>query len=77
MPNKIIFENLSDTAFVRVADLLRSAKNPNGPLPISPATFWRKVRAGTFAKPVKLSANVTAWRVGDVRACLPRSGVAA
>lgn len=36
-------------------------------LPISRATVWRKVKAGTFPKPVKLSRNITAWKVADVR----------
>ena len=30
-------------------------------------TLWRRVKAGTFPKPVKLSERVTAWRVEDVR----------
>jgi prophage regulatory protein len=29
-------------------------------IPFSPATLWRKVKAGTFPAPVKLSAGVTA-----------------
>jgi predicted DNA-binding transcriptional regulator AlpA len=36
-------------------------------VPISSATFWRKVRAGKFPAPVKLSERVTAWRAEDVR----------
>ena len=36
-------------------------------VPISGATLWRKVKAGTFPQPVKLSERVTAWRVEDVR----------
>jgi predicted DNA-binding transcriptional regulator AlpA len=36
-------------------------------LPISSATFWRKVKAGEFPAPVKLSERVTAWRCEDVR----------
>ncbi len=36
-------------------------------VPFSSATLWRKVKAGTFPAPVKLSARVTAWRVEDVR----------
>jgi predicted DNA-binding transcriptional regulator AlpA len=33
---------------------------------MSPATIWRKVKEGTFPKPVKLSAGVTAWRASDL-----------
>lgn len=36
-------------------------------VPFSPATLWRKVKAGTFPLPVKLSDRVTAWNVADVR----------
>ena len=39
-----------------------------GIIPFSRATLWRKVKAKEFPAPVKLSANVTAWRVEDVRA---------
>jgi prophage regulatory protein len=37
-------------------------------IPFSPATLWRKVKAGEFPSPVKLSMRVTAWRVEDIRA---------
>ncbi len=48
--------------FVRQADLVP------GMVPFSPATLWRKVKAGEFPQPVKLSARVTAWRLEDVHA---------
>ena len=35
-------------------------------VPFSPATLWRKVKAGTFVKPVKLSARITAWNRANV-----------
>lgn len=64
------FDALPDSAFVREAQLVRSPKRPNVPvpLPFSPPTLWRKVKAGTFPKPVKLSERVTAFNVGEVRA---------
>jgi predicted DNA-binding transcriptional regulator AlpA len=34
--------------------------------PISPASLWRKVKLGTFPKPAKLSAGITAWRNSDL-----------
>jgi len=37
-------------------------------LPFSAPTLWRKVKAGTFPKPVKLSERVTGFQVGAVRA---------
>ncbi len=66
------FDNLPDTAFIREAQLVRSPRRPGATpvLPISAPTLWRRVRDGSFPKPVKLSERVTAWRVGDVRAWL-------
>lgn len=66
------FDTLPDSAFIREAQLVRSPKRPGAPapLPFSAPTLWRKVKAGTFPKPVKLSERVTAWNVGTVRAWL-------
>ena len=36
-------------------------------VPFSAATLWRKVKAGEFPKPVKLSKRVTGWRIQEVR----------
>ena len=42
--------------------------NTRAPLiPISRSTWRRWVKAGTAPQPVKLSAGVVAWRVGDLR----------
>ena len=46
-------------------------------VPIAPATLWRWVRAGTFPKPVKLGANITAWRAKDVQRWLDEKAAAA
>lgn len=64
------FDALPDSAFLRESQLVQSPKRPDTPvpLPFSAPTLWRKVKAGTFPKPVKLSERVTAWRVGDIRA---------
>lgn len=55
---------LPATGYVRQSQLIPAI------LPFSGTTLWRKVGAGTFPKPVKLSERVTAWRVEDVRAYL-------
>lgn len=47
---------------------IRQSQLIPGMLPFSPATLWRKVKNGTFPRPVKLSDRITAWRVEDVRA---------
>lgn len=63
------FDTLPDDAWIRESQLIqgRRGSNPFAPLPFSSPTLWRKVRAGTFPAPTKLSERVTAWRVGDVR----------
>lgn len=66
MPN----DNLPETGFVRLPQIIGSRKtNPptEGPIPISPSTWWLGVREGRYPKPVKLSAHTTAWRVEDIR----------
>lgn len=55
------FDRLPASGFIRQAQLIPTV------VPFSPATLWRKCKSGHFPKPVKLSARVTAWRVGDVR----------
>jgi prophage regulatory protein len=35
-------------------------------LPFSPSTLWRKIREGSFPKPIKLGPSITAWRVSDI-----------
>lgn len=59
------FDKLSDESLLRESDLLDSHV-----VPFSHATLWRKVGAGSFPSPVKISAGISAWRVGDVRSWL-------
>lgn len=64
------FDRLPDSAFLRLKQLVLPRKSSNSSfaiLPFSSATVWRKVAEGTFPSPVRLSAGVTAWVVGDVR----------
>lgn len=66
-----VFDALPDSAWLREAQLVRSAKNSDSaiaPLPFSAPTLWRMVKLGKFPKPTKLSARVTAWQAGEVRA---------
>jgi len=67
--NQFGFDQLPDSAFIRESQLVQSPKRPgsNAPLPFSAPTLWRKVRDGSFPKPTKLSARVTAWKVSSVR----------
>jgi len=56
------FKRLPDDALVRLIFLMSW-----GLVPFSASTLWRKVRNGEFPAPIKVSSQVTAWRVGDVR----------
>ncbi len=66
------FDRLPDSAYIRESQLIQNPRQlaNYAPLPFSSPTLWRKVKQGSFPKPIKLSARVTAWRVGDVRAWL-------
>ncbi len=70
---------LPQTGFVRLPLLVGDKKTGvPGLLPFSKSTIWRRVAAGTFPRPVKLSERVTAWRAEDrVSRFLRPSGVAA
>lgn len=61
---------LPTEGFVRLKRVIA----PNGPIPVSRSTWWQGVRDGKFPKPVKLSENVTAWRVEDIRDLIDRIG---
>lgn len=41
-------------------------------LTLSQSSIWRKVRAGEFPQPIKLSEAVTAWKTSDVRAWMQK-----
>ena len=68
-PAQSVFDQLADSAYVRAGQLVQSSANPasTAPLPFSEPTLWRKVKAGTFPPPIKLSARVTGWQVADIR----------
>ena len=70
------FDDLPDSASIRQCELIRSEENPAAPLPFSAPTLWRMVKSGKFPKSTKLSARVTAWQVGEVRAWLAAQAAA-
>lgn len=41
-----------------------------GLLSVSEKTIWQWVKQGKFPKPIRLSANVTVWRLSDIQAWL-------
>lgn len=58
---------LPETGFLRQPQVLVF-------VPISRSTLWRRIQAGTFPGPVKLSARVTAWRAEDLRSWIAEQG---
>lgn len=60
MAAPISFVGLPDEALLREREILPL-------LPWSSPTLWRRVKAGTFPKPIRLEGRITAWRWGDVR----------
>lgn len=64
------FDNLPDSALVRLKDLLA----PRGPLPFSKSTLWAGCKTGRFPQPIRIG-RITAWRVNDVRQFLASLGI--
>jgi prophage regulatory protein len=72
------YGHLPATGYVRQSQLVANPKYPERPsiVPFSSATLWRKVKDGSFPKPVSLSKRITAWNVEDVRAWLKSHTIA-
>jgi predicted DNA-binding transcriptional regulator AlpA len=66
--NRAPLGSLPATGYVRQSQLIPAI------FPFSSATLWRKVKAGTFPKPVKLGPRITAWRVEDIHAFIAHIG---
>lgn len=64
------FDHLPDDSYVRGAVVDRV-------FGISTATRWRWARAGILPTPEKIGPNVTAFRVGKLRAAMAKMGGAA
>lgn len=59
---------LPQTGYIRQSILVGDNKTGMpGVLPFSASTLWRRVRAGTFPAPIKLSERVTAWKAEAIR----------
>ena len=63
------FSILSDEALLRQPKLFEL-----GVAPFSSSTLWRKVKSKEFPAPIKVSPQITAWRVGDIRQWLKCPG---
>ena len=58
----VTFDALPDMALIQLRPLMNFKV-----VPYSATTIWRKCRTGEFPSPIKVSAGITAWRVGDIR----------
>jgi prophage regulatory protein len=57
--------NLPETGFVRLQTILAV-------LPIGRSTFWARVKAGEYPRPIKLGPQTTVWRAEDIRALIEK-----
>ncbi|ENW86649.1 hypothetical protein F906_01708 [Acinetobacter pseudolwoffii] len=46
-----------------------------GLLPVSEKTIWEWVRQGKFPQPIRMSGNVTVWRMSEVQAWIEEKGM--
>jgi len=63
------FDDLPDVALIQLRPLINFKV-----VPYSATTIWRKCRNGEFPSTIKVSAGITAWRVGDIRKYLENVG---
>lgn len=66
---------LPETGYLRLSQIIGSKKtNPPTPalIPISASSWWKGVKEKRYPAGVKLSPNVTAWRVEDIRELIQR-----
>lgn len=59
-PTVAVFDKLPESAFVPLFVVCAL-------FCCSPATVWRRVRAGQLASPHRIGLRTTRWRVGDLR----------
>ena len=52
-------QKIKADGFVRLTHILKI-------FPISRSTWWAGVKTGKYPKPIKLSSNITAWRIEDI-----------
>ena len=53
--------------FLRIKQVLKL-------IPVSKTEWWRGVRSGKYPRSVKISKNVTAWRVEDIQKLMEEPG---
>lgn len=61
---------LPSTGYLRLSQIIGNTRSkPPIPavFPVCSSTWWAGIKKGIYPAPVKLSANVTAWKVEDIR----------
>lgn len=64
-------QSLPETGYLRISQIVGNPKaNPPIPaiIPIAKSTWWAGVKSGLYPQPLKLSPQVTVWRVEDIKA---------
>lgn len=66
-------QSLPEIGYLRVSHIVGNPKANPPILPIIPvakSTWWAGVKSGVFPQPLKMSPQVTVWRVEDIRALI-------
>ena len=69
-----------ENSFLRLRQIIGDPKaKPPIPalIPVSKSTWWAGCAIGKYPKPIKLSAQCTAWKSADIIALIERLGGAA
>jgi predicted DNA-binding transcriptional regulator AlpA len=48
-------------------DLYETCRFIGGSRPINPATLWRGVKSGRYARPIKIGAQAVRWRRAELQ----------
>ena len=62
--------NTNQAGFLRLPQIIENY------IPVSKATFWRRVQDGTYPRPIKLSPRCSAWRKSDIESLINQLGEA-
>ena len=72
---KLVGPLIPEIGYLRLRHIIGDSKaDPPIPaiFPISSSSWWNGIKKNLYPKPVKLSANCTAWRVEDIRDLINR-----
>jgi len=66
---------IPEIGYMRLRSIIGDSKSdPPVPaiIPVCASSWWAGVKRGIYPKPRKISANVTGWRVEDIRELIER-----